>query len=62
MKQKLFTLHYKQLQGGEATGEPEILTDHKLVDLTKEELDYMTYIMENADFGCNFHWLRTEEQ
>ena len=62
MKEKLFTLHYKMIQGGGDTGEPETLTDHKMENLTKEQLDSLTYTMEHGDFGCSFSWLRTEEQ
>ena len=62
MKEKLFTLHYKQLIGGGDTGEPEELIDCKATDLTKKQLDSLTYNLENGDFGCSFGWLRTEEQ
>jgi hypothetical protein len=62
MREKLFTLHYKQLTGGGDTGEPEKLTDCKATDLTKEQLESLTYSLENGDFGCSFCGLRAEEQ
>lgn len=62
MKEKLFTLHYKMLIGGGDTGEPEELIDCKATDLTKEQLESLTYSLEHGDFGCSFSWLSTEEQ